>query len=274
MNTLLQLADVDTYIAACVRIAAVGVIVVTIELLRDRETWSDSGLMSWPISRLDYRWSAHGALAAPLNAVLAYPRVSVLFCARLAVSAVMVVAPSSLILSPALAIPAAMLSLVLPLRSRLGLNGADQVDLLVFGGLALVSLVPHHEVKVVFLLFLTAQCVLAYSVAGIAKAISPGWRDGRYLVQILCIRTYCSAGTGDFAQSHRGLVRLIAWGVIGWECLFVLALLLPPPVAVLFLLAGVVFHIGTALVMGLNDFLWAFSAAYPAVFFCVLARGW
>ncbi len=197
-----------------------------------------------------------------------------LFTTRLAVSAVLVAAPTSMILSPILAIPAGALSLVLPLRSRLGLNGADQVDLLVFGGLALVSLAPLPQVKIAYLIFLAAECVLAYGVAGIAKAISPGWRNGAYLVQILCIRTYCSAGTGQFAREHRGIIRVIAWGVIGWECLFVICLVLPPPITLLFLLGGFAFHIGTAVVMGLNDFLWAFSAAYPAVMFCALSRGW
>jgi hypothetical protein len=39
------------------------------------------------------------------------------------------------------------------------------------------------------------------------------------------------------------------------------------PWRLLFLGWGVAFHLGCAVVMGLNNFLWAFIATYPALLF-------
>ena len=35
-----------------------------------------------------------------------------------------------------------------------------------------------------------------------------------------------------------------------------------------FLAGGLLFHVASAVLMGLNTFLWAFGATYPAVFYC------
>lgn len=45
---------------------------------------------------------------------------------------------------------------------------------------------------------------------------------------------------------------------MSFEILFPLALIAPAPVLVVFLVAGALFHFGTAVAMGLNVFFWAF----------------
>jgi hypothetical protein len=59
-----------------------------------------------------------------------------------------------------------------------------------------------------------------------------------------------------------------AWSVIAFESLFRLAILAGPKGALVFLGIGVVFHLANAAVMGLNNFVWAFTATYPAVHYC------
>ena len=49
---------------------------------------------------------------------------------------------------------------------------------------------------------------------------------------------------------------------------FPLVLVAPKKVALGLLGTGVTFHVGNAVFMGLNRFMWAFSGTYPAVAHC------
>jgi hypothetical protein len=69
-------------------------------------------------------------------------------------------------------------------------------------------------------------------------------------------------------QRHPSLLFALVWSVIGFELAFSLSVVAPAPVTILLLLTGVVFHVGIAVVMGLNDFLWVFVAMYPNVLAC------
>ena len=46
-----------------------------------------------------------------------------------------------------------------------------------------------------------------------------------------------------------------------------LAMFAPPAVLMVFLAAGLVFHVGIAAAMGLGSFLFAFVATYPALIY-------
>ena len=60
--------------------------------------------------------------------------------------------------------------------------------------------------------------------------------------------------------------RAICWQVILFECLSPFLILAGVPGAIVMMVVGMGFHIGVAVVMGLNNFVWAFGACYPAVF--------
>lgn len=274
VSALFEHHEPQAYLPIIVRIAALGVFVSTLELVRRPELLRVGGMMSWRVSRLDNPHYTTGAVAAGLDLVLAYPAVMGLMWLRLGLAAFMVAAPGQVILSPAVMLPMALLTLSVPVRTRFGLNGADQIDLLVFGGLAMVTFHLNDVTASAFLVFLAAQCILAYTVAGVAKLVSPGWREGSHLAQILNIRMYCHEGSARMARAHPGLVRLGAWGVILWESLFWLVLVLPIQLSVPMIAAGLLFHVVIAFVMGLNDFVWAFAATYPALLFCLTLRPW
>jgi hypothetical protein len=59
----------------------------------------------------------------------------------------------------------------------------------------------------------------------------------------------------------------LAWSVIVLETLFPLCVIVHPPLFWVFLLWGLGFHIFCAFFMGLNNFVWAFVATYPALLF-------
>ncbi|HEY6033401.1 MAG TPA: hypothetical protein VIV58_04055, partial [Kofleriaceae bacterium] len=63
------------------------------------------------------------------------------------------------------------------------------------------------------------------------------------------------------------LRRPIGIAMVITEAAFPLALLGPWWLVLAFFAWGVVFHVANAVLMGLNSFLWAFVATYPAIAF-------
>jgi hypothetical protein len=61
-----------------------------------------------------------------------------------------------------------------------------------------------------------------------------------------------------------GVARAGAWTVLALECAFPLVLVVPGAAWVL-LPAAAAFHLANAIVLGLDRFLWAWLAAYPAL---------
>ena len=58
------------------------------------------------------------------------------------------------------------------------------------------------------------------------------------------------------------LSRAVCIGIIVFEIAWI-GLPINPSIAIVFFIAGLIFHFANAIVMGLNLFPWAFVAAYP-----------
>ncbi len=205
------------------KIAALGVLVSSLEYLARQRELGNGGLMSWSVGSLRNRWLAGGVIGRSLHVVLRYPNVLGLLAAR------------------------------------------------IFAGLALVSLADTPAVRTAYLWFVALQCCLSYFVAGVAKASAQGWRAGSYLVGIFQTRIYGHAGLSALLQDHRQLATILARLVITWECVFPAVLAAPVPIVLIFIAGGAAFHVVNAYIMGLNIFVWAFLAAYPAILFCASA---
>lgn len=59
----------------------------------------------------------------------------------------------------------------------------------------------------------------------------------------------------------------MAWAVIAFEVLFPLSLCFGSTGAIVGMAVAGSFHLATAVLMGLNSFLWAFLAAFPAYYY-------
>jgi hypothetical protein len=59
---------------------------------------------------------------------------------------------------------------------------------------------------------------------------------------------------------------VLGWSVMLFEAVFPALLLAPYPVALAAAMVGVGFHVGCAVLMGLNSFPWAFPATYLCLF--------
>lgn len=159
-------------------------------------------------------------------------------------------------------------SFVLNARDVYGGDGSQQMNTII-GASLLLGFNPWTSPLVgeLALFFITAQACLAYSTSGIAKLVSPVWRHGDALISIFATKSYGSEFGYKAASYSPPLTHFICRTTVGIEVLFPLALFGPKWLLVAALIWGLSFHILNAFIMGLNTFLWAFVATYPAFFF-------
>jgi hypothetical protein len=262
-----------TAVLVVAKIAALGLLISSLEYLSRPRSLNDSGLMSWPITRLRHRRLAAGIVATGLDVAVRYPNVLVLLSVRALCAGLVVVLPRPFAVSPVLIVPLALITLLIYLHSPFGLDGADQMLWILIAGLA-IAVLPNSDAALwIYLWFIALQGSLSYCVAGVAKASARGWRDGTFLVGIAQTSMYGHRKFATFLSALPRVARMASWLIILWECSFPLVLVAPRPIAAAVLCIGVAFHLVNAVVMGLNTFLLAFVATYPAIAFCVETRG-
>src|SRR6266516_1844198 len=272
--TLLPVINHQLAILLAAKLAALAILVSCAEYLVFPRPLQDSGLMGWAVGRLRSPLLVKGLTGRVLNWLLPYPRILGLIALRAAIALLILFGPLAVVLNPLLLCLLVLLSILLTIRNAFGTNGADQMGDILFVGLAVVSIFTTHTTISVYLWFLTLQACLAYATAGIAKAVASGWRDGTYLIGICGTCIYGNAWLRDLLLARPTLAKWLARLVTIWECTFPLVLLLPLPLALVVLVGGIVFHLMMGYIMGLNDFVWYFLAAYPAILYCLQMRGW
>jgi hypothetical protein len=166
-----------------------------------------------------------------------------------------------------LPISAFVLSLIITLRTPFGLEGSDQMILILTGSLIVSSLVP--AAAEIAALFIGAQLCLAYVTAGVAKLASPEWRTGTALVAVMATQSYGHPGVARLLATVPLMSFLTSWMIMVWEATVPLCLVLPLSWAAAILVCGVLFHLTNAIVMGLNNFAISFLAGYPALIWMI-----
>lgn len=211
-------------------------------LLQAAEWWSSRAalraLFPWQIVRRDYglrfgdrAWSGLVGAQAAIAVAIAVSEAAVL---------------------PWLAL---VLALLQAARFRGNFNGgSDAMTLVVLLGLA----VGRTFSASAGLGYIAAQLVLSYFLAGCWKLRERAWREGSALDRLLALPQYRSTPLLLPAS------RWLGYGVIAFECAFPLSLF---GLALPFAALGLTFHAVNARVLGLNRFLWAWLAAYPALFY-------
>ena len=246
-----------------VRLCAVAQLIGLLELTLVRTELTAGGFLDWSmigilsprtrtragslIRRVFRRLSNHAFIgAAALDAAVA--------CALL-------VWPST----AALIAAAAALHIMLVKRHHMTVDGSDQMMLVVLLTCLLGRIGGSADATRAAVTFLAAELTLAYLVAGLAKAFSPYWQSGKAFAMIAQTRMYGHPVAARIVRSHPVAGHAATYAVICGESFFLLALTSPPPILIAVLIAAAGFHVGCAVVMGLNRFLWTFAAGYPAV---------
>ena len=247
------------------RLTAVGALIGSLEELSRREDGEARSLFSWPVRQTALRAFRRRSLA-PLWSLIEPRRYRLLLAGRaLCAAGVLMLPDSSRARGPAL-LGLAASGLLRSYRNSYGSDGSDQLSFITFTSLATAHLpgltagqraVPLH--------FVGFQSVLSYTVAGVAKLLSPQWRSGSAIEGIFRTRTYGDAGFYRMLKERPGAARALAWTVILTETTTPVVLLLPPAGRRAVLGMAGLFHLGNARYMGLNRFFWAFTGTYPLV---------
>lgn len=162
-------------------------------------------------------------------------------------------------ISPTISIMAFMVAVTFNATIAIGLEGADQMAVLVLFVNAVTSFLPQLQALTNF--FILVQLILSYVVAGIAKLVSADWRSGRALAMIVSTRSF-GLGSSSLFIRHTSIAKVICVSIIIYELSWFAA-----PFNKELLLAlmglGVIFHFANTWILGLNLFPWAFLSAYP-----------
>jgi hypothetical protein len=147
-------------------------------------------------------------------------------------------------------------------------DGADKMALVAIAGAALTAaglIVGDRLLAMAGALWTGGQLTIAYATSGFSKVLLPGWRDGSIIRRSLSGYMFGHPLAHRLLR-HSWLALTLGWAVILAELAFPFALLAPRSVLLAALALFGVFHLGTAVVMGLNTYVWAFLAAYPSAF--------
>jgi uncharacterized membrane protein len=153
---------------------------------------------------------------------------------------------------------------LISIRFRGTYNGGSDAMLLVVL-LALAVARTDERLAPAALGYAAAQLILSYAVSGFAKLREPRWRDGTAMDLLVRLPQY---GVPPRLIALLTGARAASFAMLAFECAFPIALVDPRVCVVVLGIAGV-FHVVNAVVFGLNRFLWAWLAAFPALLFWV-----
>jgi hypothetical protein len=245
------------------RLIALAAALQTLELFQIREAFSSRGI---------WRWETLEAELPMMGLLLGHPGFLVVLALRLVSSAGLGLAsfgalPAQWALASAavLAVSSALVSL----RWRGTFNGGSDYMTLIVIGACLVARASGGAPLVVAGChwYVALQACLSYLVAGVAKARQAEWRTGRALSGFLGSSYYGVPRQVRSLARNRRLMLACSWAIMVFECSFPASLLGPSPAAA-FVGLALLFHLGNAYALGLNRFLWAWAAAYPALLWC------
>jgi hypothetical protein len=186
---------------------------------------------------------------------------------RIVAAAALCLSQSSITILSALILIVAS-CLFLTVRTGYGGDGSDQMGCI--GAISASLMTAGVIAKQPWISFsgtvlLGGQLTLAYFISGISKLLSATWRRGHSLNGIMTTYTYGHPLAAKLS-AYRACSLLVCWIVISSETLFPFAVIAPHRWFVAILAGFFLFHLGNAFFMGLNSFVWSFTAAYPSAF--------
>jgi hypothetical protein len=261
-------------LVAVERVIALAIALSTLETWRMRHAAADDGVWRWEWVRRELAVFPR-PVRALLDATLRYPRFLVLLGLRLVAAVTLLVPPAAAVPGVALAALVVLLvsTLLLALRWRGSVNGgSDFMTLVVLSALTVAAAFPARPLVALGATWYVAiQACNSYFVAGVVKLKSAAWRQGRALPVFLAGAVHDAPRLRAAFERRPALARVASYAVMLLECSFPLALWRPEACVALCALA-LAFHVGNVYVFGLNRFLWAWAATYPALYYCSQAH--
>ena len=244
-------------------IAAIGVVINALELLAAREVLV---FHDWNVLRTKYRLTSKSSPSSLEWSVTS----GAVFRGAIALQAIAATCLVIFFHAGAWAIGLCgyvlVIRLLLGMRLIYGSDASDQMHTIVWSGLLVFLASPSDSIKDLALAFIAAQLLLSYVTSGITKVLSPVWRSGEAVGLIVRTESYGNRHACKLIERFH-LSRPLSLGTMVLEVAAPLLVLMGPRTTIVLLCCGVLFHLGNAIVMGLNSFVWSFTACFPAVLY-------
>lgn len=243
---------------------ACAVLLQGLELLQIRRAFASDGVWKWETLRPEFEIFP-GFARWLLRAALDYPRFLGVIAAQIALAAAALAFEQP---HPAVLIGMLAATGLTALRWRGTFNGgADYMTVLVLLLLSIEAVNRDRPaVRLGCLWYLSVQAVLSYFIAGVVKFRNADWRSGRVLRRFMSGPPYDPPDFFAALSKRAGLMQLSSWGILLFELSFPLVLH-SPAACLAFLTVALVFHLLNFAIFGLNRFIFAWAAAYPALYF-------
>ena len=249
--------------------------ITALELLVRPAAYARKGILSWDLVRRNPRVYHRPFRRRMGDFFYAEKRFQFLIGIRLLLGLGMATSACLSWLSPVLIGAALLSSLLILYRADPGLDGSFQLRILILFVLLNCAICPWDTLAFrMGLYFLSAQLVLSYLLAGIAKLRGQSWRKGAALIGIMGTLYHGLPWAHRFLAKRKGLSKVLSWTVIAFELLFPLVLTGQAELVFGFLVFTTLFHLLSSLLMGLNGFFLSFTAAYPALIYCLGHLAW
>ena len=261
---LSEFRDPDHVFRASAMLLGVGQVVTTLEYLWIRSEFGDGGVYAWSVLRLA-RPRRHPTMEKLRDALFGRAGMVALLGLRLLLAVTLVLFASVAWLATLALVALAAELLAFNVRVPWGMDGADNVFVHVTLGLAAYALARLFDAPSVGLYYIAAYAGLAYVTSGVTKLSDAAWRSGVALGWVVNLQVFGTRWAVGFLAPRPRLRQVLSWSIMLAEVSAPLAVLLPAHGIALVLVAGLAFHATMAVCMGLNTFVWAFLATYPAV---------
>jgi hypothetical protein len=248
---------------------AVTILLMSVEYIFfiSRKNLSEETFFSWQILSLNPGWLYSGWRLKFFNYICKGTNFKILMYVRCFLAGILLMNQAqSNILYLIVLFFLFFCSLVVNTRHWHGRDGADEVlNVMLFGILSYYLINRTDTLHSAGLIFIISQLTLSYFISGYYKLISPVWRSGEAIKKIICTEYYGKPSLAHLI--NRRLAKIVCWITILWEVTFPLVWICPFPYSLIWLGFGIVFHISTAIIMGLNTFMLSFLSAYPLLFY-------
>jgi hypothetical protein len=143
-------------------------------------------------------------------------------------------------------------------------GGSDRMGLLLLSGLWLAHVLPQPQWRAAALGYVAVQLVASYFLAGVVKVAEPTWRNGQALRDVFAFSIYPVSADLRALSARRTWLTAAGWFVMLFELAFPFALFDARALQAALVLAFS-FHVGNAVLFGLDRFVWVWLAAYPTL---------
>jgi len=167
-----------------------------------------------------------------------------------------------------LLIAVSLITFLIYLRTGLMNNAADQVNNIALTGLILNAIFRSINTDNIIIYFFSVLLIISYFTSGLLKINEIKWRSGYYLKRVLIMRSHHNENDGGFFQKiDNNYYQIFSQITITWQLISVLAPLFPYYILIGYVIIALFFHIATGIFMGLQNFIFTFTAFLPALIF-------